>query len=261
MELDTHYFNASNCQGAALKKQMWFLVIIILSILLLPDISAAEAVPPLPSSFYGRAKVNGGNIPEGTILKAVIDGEAYALAIVELIQGESVYSMDVPGDDSSTLNVMEGGKPGDTIQFLLGDNPARETGSWVSGTNLEMDLNFDVPTPVVMTASFFGTVKINDENPSSGTTIKAVINGITHGTCMVSVHNGNAVYALSVPGDDPNTPGIIEGGVNGDIVQFLIDNTPSDQTGTWVSESNTEINLTTSMIIDKNMIYFPLFCK
>ena len=236
-------------------------MIFLLSVLLLSFISSVEAVPPLPSSFYGRAKINGGNIPEGTILKAVIDGDPYALAIVELIQGESVYSMDVPGDDSSTLNVMEGGKPGDTIQFLLGDNPARETGSWVSGTNLEMDLNFDVPTQAVLPASFFGTVKIDDEIPPAGTTIKAVINGITHVTCMVSMHNGDAVYALSVPGDNPDTHGIIEGGVAGDIVQFLIDNTPADQTGTWVSESNTEIDLSATIPADKNIYYLPLFCK
>jgi len=244
-----------------LKKPKYFFMIILLSVLLLSFISFVEAVPPLPSSFYGRAKVNGADIPEGTILKAVIDGEAYALAIVKIDEGESVYSLDVPGDDPGTISEIEGGKKGDTIHFLIADNSANQTGSWESGTNLEMDLNFDVSTPAVMPASFFGTIKVNDENPPAGTIIKAVIDGVTYAESKVSLFSGNAVYSISVPGDEPGTLGIIEGGGVGDTVQFLIDVTPADQMGVWVSESNTEINLTATMSIDKNKIYFPLLYK
>ncbi len=98
-----------------------------------------HAVPPLPSSFYGNVTLNGADLPEGTIIQALIDGEVYASTASQLYQGNSVYSLIVAGDDPATAAV-EGGVAGDTIQFTVGGNLASQTAVWQSGVNLNLDL-------------------------------------------------------------------------------------------------------------------------
>lgn len=99
----------------------------------------ALAFPPLPSSFYGRVQVNGGNAPEGTLVRALINGQVYAEGRVQMYQGDSVYSLDVRGDDSETPE-RDGGAEGDMIQFEVGGVLAGQTGDWHSGTNVELNL-------------------------------------------------------------------------------------------------------------------------
>ena len=54
--------------------------------------------------------------------------------------GETVYSMDVPGDDPETLAIIEGGVAGDTIVFQIAGQPALQTALWQSGSYIELDL-------------------------------------------------------------------------------------------------------------------------
>ena len=60
----------------------------------------------------------------------------------------------------------------------------------------------------------------------------------------VSEYSGDTVYSLNVPGDDASTPGIVEGGVPGDIIVFHVGDLVADQTGTWQSGANVSLNLT-----------------
>lgn len=99
----------------------------------------ALAIPPLPSSFYGRIKFNGGNVPDGTLIRALINGQSFAEGRTQTYQGDSVYSLDVRGDDSDTP-ALDGGHEGDTLQFEVGGALAAETGAWHSGTNVEVNL-------------------------------------------------------------------------------------------------------------------------
>jgi hypothetical protein len=102
-------------------------------------VTAAWAIPPLPSSFYGRVKFNGGNVPDGTLVRALIDGQAYAEGRTQTYQADSVYTVDVPGDETSTT-ARDGGIEGDVIQFEVGGIIAEQTGVWHSGTNVELNL-------------------------------------------------------------------------------------------------------------------------
>ncbi len=63
------------------------------------------AIPPLPSSFYGSVKVNNANVPDGTVIQALIGGQVYAEGYTQTYQGNSVYALDVRGDDSGTTTV------------------------------------------------------------------------------------------------------------------------------------------------------------
>jgi hypothetical protein len=98
------------------------------------------AFPPLPSSFYGTVKINQANVPDGTLVKASINGQIYAQTQSQTYQGESVFALDIPGDDSSTTTI-EGGRDGDTITFIIGTIAAGQTGTWKSGTSIHLDLS------------------------------------------------------------------------------------------------------------------------
>jgi len=99
----------------------------------------ALALPSMPSSFYGTVKVNDANVADGTVIQALINGQAYAQGLTQTYQGNSVYTLDVKGDDPDTP-AQDGGKEGDTIQFKIGGAPAAQIGTWHSGTNVELNL-------------------------------------------------------------------------------------------------------------------------
>ncbi len=105
------------------------------------------AFPPLPSGFYGTVQVNGDSVPDGTVVRALIDEQVYAEGYTQTYQGNSVYSLSVSGDDLSTT-ARDGGREGDTIQFEVGGVLANETGIWHSGTNVELNLTASSVDPL-----------------------------------------------------------------------------------------------------------------
>jgi hypothetical protein len=107
----------------------------------------ALAIPPLPSSFYGTVKVNDANVPDGTAIQALIGGQVYAEGLTQTYQGNSVYALDVRGDDPDTA-VKDGGREGDVIQFKIGGALANQTGVWHTGTNVNLDLTASSSVPI-----------------------------------------------------------------------------------------------------------------
>ena len=104
-----------------------------------------------------RLKVDGSNVPTGTIVSAWINGVQYAFGTVQEYLGDTVYSLDVPGDDSSTTGIIEGGVDGDTIVFKIGDFEADQTAIWTVGRNSELNITvedsskgFTVYLPLIM---------------------------------------------------------------------------------------------------------------
>lgn len=129
-------------------------IIVFLAIALVPG-GVVQAFPPLPSSFYGSIKRNDVNLPEGTIIQALVNGQVFATSIVDLYQGDSVYSITVPGDDPGTVDV-EGGQEGSMILFVVEGEQANQTAVWHSGTNVVLDLtittNSNLPTSTLTSA-------------------------------------------------------------------------------------------------------------
>lgn len=111
---------------------------------------AQPGPPPLPSSFWGIAKVNGVTPPDGTLVTAWINGVQYASTKTMSYPGwgSGLYALNVPGDQTGTPQI-EGGVQGDAITFKVGGLIASPTGTWRGGTNTRLDL----------TASTFSRVK------------------------------------------------------------------------------------------------------
>ena len=119
--------------------RLTFAIFISLCQAFLSSPTAVQAIPLLPSSFYGTILVNNANVPDGTPIEAVIAGQVVISSSVLTYQGNSVYSLDIPSDFEET-SAIDGGKEGDTIHFKVGGLLASQTGTWHSGTNVELNL-------------------------------------------------------------------------------------------------------------------------
>lgn len=86
-------------------------------------------------------------------------------------------------------------------------------------------------------SKFYGTVKVDGENVPLNTPISARLAGGELKTVYTIIYMENSFYYDL----------IIEGSISentGDEIDFFIDGAKADQTGIWVSGTNTEINLT-----------------
>ena len=127
-----------------MKTRRLILTFIIIFVQLVSIVSPVYTAPPLPSSFYGTVKVGGANVPIGTPVTAWINGVQYASYPASIYLGDTVYSLNVPGDNSETPGVIEGGVEGNTIVFHIGALVADQTAIWHSGPNINLNLTAPV---------------------------------------------------------------------------------------------------------------------
>lgn len=109
-------------------------------------LGVANSPPILPSSFYGTVMVNGAYVSDGTIISAWIGSTRFAEVGTFTFEAKSVYTLEIPADNPGTTQ-KEGGQEGDTIVFKIGSAPADQTGTWHSGTNVELNLAASTAPP------------------------------------------------------------------------------------------------------------------
>jgi hypothetical protein len=123
-----------------------------------------------------------------------------------------------------------------------------------AGLILALALLLSVVLPVAadepprLPSGFYGTVKQLGANVPNGTAVSAWINGVKYAetTAFLTSLGGQqvSVYTITVPGDDPSTSGVIEGGNNNDTIAFRIGSNLAYETGTWHEGTDVERNLT-----------------
>ncbi len=160
----------------------------ILICMLLANTGHAWAFPPLPSSFWGTVKSSGINVPAGSTVSARINGQQYATTTVTLYNGDTMYSLDVPGDDPGTPAV-EGGVAGDTVAFYVNNTAAAQTAAWTSGalTHLDLTAANQAPTNISLSKSslneaqpigtLIGTFSTADPDPADSFVYSLVTSG------------------------------------------------------------------------------------
>lgn len=94
------------------------------------------------------------------------------------------------------------------------------------------------PLPV----TFYGLVQENGDDVPDGTIVSASIGGTTYAQTSTQTYQGSSVYTLIVPGDDPTTAGI-EGGVDGDLVTFIVAGEPMGQVAVWHAGDSVQLDL------------------
>ncbi len=124
------------------------LAAVLLTLLPLGWPSPAWAQPQVPAVFYGTATIDGRPVPDGTEVRAYIDGKdctqlgpSYRGTVT--IGGVSAYSIAVLHESQEPGC----GAPGKTVRFTIGGEPANETGRWEFGAQ-ELNLNAGSGTPL-----------------------------------------------------------------------------------------------------------------
>ena len=240
-----------------MKKLNLLFVITILCGLLMFNSSSVSAFPPLPASFYGTVKIDGENVPEGTLVSAWINGVEILSVVVEEYGENTVYSINVPGDDSSTEGEVEGGIVGDVIVFYIGDLMADQTAIWSSSNNV---LN--------LTTSAFKTER--DIVLSNNTVEENQEVGTLVGSFITENEDPELVFSytlVSGAGDDDNASFEIDGVnlITAEEFDSTIKDTYSirvrseDQDGFYSEKVFSIIILDAGK--DEYFIYLPLFIK
>lgn len=113
-----------------------------------------------------------------------------------------------------------------------------------------------------MPSSFYGTVKVDGASVPIGTVVSAKIIGVQYASAAVFSYQEDIYYSLDIPADDPDTPGTIEGGVEGNTIVFYIGTTKAAQTGTWHSGSLVSLNLTVDSSLEPSVsIFLPFILR
>jgi hypothetical protein len=112
--------------------------------LFLTLVSAVGAVPPLPVTVYGRAQLNGADVAPGRLVVAWIDGMPAAQTVTTQSGGQSVYVLDIPGDESWDPETNPTPPVGAIITFTLAGIPAPQTTTWSAGDVQMVNLSINM---------------------------------------------------------------------------------------------------------------------
>ena len=107
-------------------------------------------------------------------------------------------------------------------------------------------LAYTPPSPPSVPMTLYGTLTLTGSPAPDGILITAIISGTQVASAAVFTLGGQpGAYAMTVPGDDPDTPGV-QGGDPGALVSFNVSNYVISQTMTWTSGAVVNLNLTGS---------------
>ena len=132
----------------------------------------------------------------------------YATSTIELYQGDSVYSLIVPGDDPGTA-VVEGAQQGSVISFQVNGLQADQTATWQSGTSVALDLtittNTNLPT---------STLSVTPQVTQTGTlppgTSTPTLQGTQTGTVQPTITGTQAPAETLQESEESAYPGATE---------------------------------------------------
>jgi hypothetical protein len=111
----------------------------LLIVFLLP--LAASADGSEACTFYGTVTINNAGVADGTLITAVIDGDAY-YTHTSTVLGYSTYSLTISAPDGKTY------ADGTKVTFKIGDRDTGDTATFKAGANLSVNLT--TPTTSIL---------------------------------------------------------------------------------------------------------------
>ena len=135
-----------------------FLLLIVLGIMcfLLGDERPSRSndrisTPPTPFSISGLVKFNGFFIGVDDPVLAQCGTFSFGPAWVQILDGQSYYSMDIPGDDPDTAEIKDGCYSSEPVTFTIKGEASEQTSNWKSTiTPEQLDLSFGTPNLVFL---------------------------------------------------------------------------------------------------------------
>lgn len=115
----------------------------------------------------------------------------------------------------------------------------------------------DPPPPLPF--NVYGVVEVNGQPVMEDTPVRAWCNNVQYAEFLAELYEGETWYNLTIPGDDPNVPGL-QGCKSGETVTFTIreENIEADQSAVW--QSGSTLNLDLSASAEYNL-YLPLLAR
>jgi hypothetical protein len=107
----------------------------VVALVLFPTIASAQQPPELPCGFYGGVQIDGADAPEGTVISALTDGNVTATTTTT---ASGTYALKIAQPEGASY-------AGKTVTFMIGTDTAEQTGTWVAGGNVKLDLSVGVP--------------------------------------------------------------------------------------------------------------------
>lgn len=114
--------------------------IVVAVFFLLPAMTFAQGAQP-PCRFYGTVQLDGYDVPDGTVITAIIEGVPYSTTTPEAAYGSSTYVLKIEPSAGAFYNY------GTQIYFKIDDHVAKETATWESGSNIELNLTASTAPP------------------------------------------------------------------------------------------------------------------
>jgi len=92
-------------------------------------------ITSLPCRFHGTVRLDGAEVSDGTVITATIEGEIHTITTpAPAVYGPSTYAIKIAPLGDTPYN------DGTAIIFMIGDYTAAQTGTWVAGGNVELNL-------------------------------------------------------------------------------------------------------------------------
>lgn len=99
-----------------------------------PPTHTPTPIGQLPCRFYGKVQIDGADVPGGTTVSAVIEGDIHT-TFTPSIYGTSTYALTIVPTEGLYYAEQT------PITLLIGDLIADQTATWVTGGNFPLDLS------------------------------------------------------------------------------------------------------------------------
>ena len=191
-----------------------------------------------PARYHGTATIDGAELPPGTEIEAVIDGELRGSVTVEPAgvygnESDPDAMLEVHGDSTEDGNA--------TVSFLADGHAVSETVTWASNETRAVDLTVDRSDPAPLPAAYFGSVMIDGEPAEVGTEVVAEVDGEVRDSVVIEEEgqygSGEAFDEKLIVAGTPDESGEAS-------VTFLVDGEPAAEDHEWTAGTLHELNLT-----------------
>lgn len=181
-------------------------------------LTAAYAQPSIPSSFYGSVTVDGQAAPDGTEVRALIDGVDCTQAAPgerpAIRQGSATAYVVHVVHESQRPGC---GREGTAVSFTIGGRPAVQQGLWTAGPQ-QLDLSTGAGPVVPLSTSTPTTPDAAPSTPGAGTVSTPTALTRPTGTPptddvqLPGAASPAAGTSTPVLSDGPDEPGASDGG-------------------------------------------------
>lgn len=199
----------------------WIVLAALVPVFALP-VAGARAQPSVPSSFYGSVTIDGQAAPDGTEVRALIDGVDCTQAAPgerpAIRQGSATAYVVHVVHESQRPGC---GREGKTVSFTIAGRPALQRGAWKAGPQ-QLDLSTGSPE-IVPLPTFTPTSPGGAASPATGGAstpaplVRPTGTPPTDDVRLPGTASSPAATATGLPGDGPGEAG------------------PSDDGSAWVA--------------------------